>query len=135
MEALNDLARKKRAKASKSSPERIQPLVPKLDLSLLQVGNGRHSTRQHYRPSHALNQMSTSATTQLSGRSLDGKRRGTATGGTAASAGSLTARNACGNGATTTVKQPLSARGHPAQLKVGNDGITCFDIRTPRSLL
>ncbi len=37
LEALNDLAKKKRAKASKSSPEKIQPLVPKLDLSLVQV--------------------------------------------------------------------------------------------------
>jgi hypothetical protein len=34
---LNDIAKKKRAKASKSSPEKMQPLVPKLDLSLLQV--------------------------------------------------------------------------------------------------
>ena len=37
LEALNDLAKKKRAKASKTSPEKIKPLVPKLDLSLLQV--------------------------------------------------------------------------------------------------
>ena len=41
MEALNDLAKKKRAKASKSSPEKLQPLVPKLDLSLLQVPSSR----------------------------------------------------------------------------------------------
>jgi hypothetical protein len=46
---LNDLARKKREKASKSSPEKIQPLVPKLDLSLLQVGTSVNpSTRRSF---------------------------------------------------------------------------------------
>ena len=45
LEALNDLAKKKRAKASKSSPEKIQPLVPKLDLSLVQVCSALHATR------------------------------------------------------------------------------------------
>jgi hypothetical protein len=44
VEALNDLAKKKRAKASKSSPEKIQPLVPKLDLSLVQVRSSLHAT-------------------------------------------------------------------------------------------
>jgi hypothetical protein len=70
-----------------------------------------------------------------SGRSLERKLSGTAAGGTAASSGSLTARSARGTGSTATLKQPLSARGQSAQLKIGNDGILCFDIRTPRSLL
>ena len=52
-------------------------------------------------------------------------------------AGNLTARSAGGSGGSGRApRQPLSARGGQAtHLKVGSDGITCFDIHTPRSLL
>ena len=85
VEALNDLAKKKRAKVSKSSPEKIQPLVPKLDLSLVQVRSALHATRHsllyvsRWAPrnflSYLLNQVSTAATAQLCGGTCGRKRK------------------------------------------------------------
>ncbi len=85
VEALNDLAKKKRAKVSKSSPEKIQPLVPKLDLSLMQVRSALHATHHsllyvsRWAPrnflSYLLNQVSTAATAQLCGGTCGSKRK------------------------------------------------------------
>jgi hypothetical protein len=147
VEALNDLAKKKRAKASKSSPEKIQPLIPKLDLSLVQV-RALHATHSplaarlyvsRWPPrnflSLLLNQVSTAATAQLCGGTSGRGLKATANAAVVVSAGDFTSRSARGNGTAAHVKQPLSARGPSSKLKVGNDGITCFDIRTPRNLL
>jgi hypothetical protein len=85
VDALKDLAKKQRAKVSKSSPEKIQPLVPKLDLSLVQVRSALHATRHsllyvsRWAPrtvlSYLLYQVSTAATAQLCGGTCGRKRK------------------------------------------------------------